>query len=92
MLSSANCDPEQFDDPERFDIHRHPNPHLSFGTGIHVCLGLKLARLEAALAFERLLTRFPNLELAVPRENVEWNARIGMRVLKSLPVRLRQDT
>ena len=87
MLASANCDPDQFDDPERFNINRHPNPHVSFGTGIHFCLGLKLARLEAQVAFQRLLTRFPDLELAIPRQEVPWS-KGGLRAFKSLPVRL----
>jgi cytochrome P450 len=87
VLASANCDPARFDQPETFDIRRHPNPHVSFGTGIHVCLGLKLARLEAQVAFERLLTRFPGLELAVPREEIPWS-KGGMRMFKSLPVKL----
>ncbi len=88
MLAAANTDPAVFEDPEQFDIHRAPNPHLSFGSGVHVCLGLKLARMEAEIAFERLLTRYPRLELAVPRGEVVWNRRIGMRALRSLPVRL----
>jgi cytochrome P450 len=87
MLASANVDPARFDEPETFDIHRDPNPHVSFGTGIHVCLGLKLARLEARVAFERLLARFPGVELAVPRDEVPWS-KGGMRTFSSLPVRL----
>ncbi len=88
MLASANSDPAKFADPERLDIHRTPNPHLAFGTGIHVCLGLKLARMEAEVAFERVLTRYPDLELAVPRQQVQWTERVGMRALESLPIRL----
>ncbi|MGE3807626.1 MAG: cytochrome P450 [Gemmataceae bacterium] len=87
VLASANTDPARFDDPERFDINRHPNQHVSFGAGIHVCLGLKLARLEARVAIQRLLTRYPNLDLAVPHDQVPWS-RGGFRTFKSLPVRL----
>ena len=88
FVAAANTDPQQFEDPKRFDITRSPNPHLSFGAGIHVCLGLKLARMEGAIAFERLLTRYPNLEMAAPRNTIEWTKRIGTRAVRSLPVRL----
>jgi len=86
MLASANFDPDQFDEPARFNISRDPNPHLSFGTGIHVCLGLKLARLEAQVTFRRLLSRFPDLQLAVPRDQLPWSK--GLRTFKALPVKL----
>ena len=88
MLASANADPAKFDQPEALDLRRHPNPHVSFGTGIHVCLGMKLARLEGALAFERLFTRYPSLRLAQPRDQVQWTSRIGMRALSTLPIEL----
>jgi cytochrome P450 len=64
FLAAANCDPTKFEnEPHRFDIGRHPNPHLSFGTGVHFCLGFQLARAEAAVAFERVFARFPDLRL-----------------------------
>ena len=88
LLACANFDPNQFPEPERFDVSRSPNRYLSFGSGIHVCLGLKLAKMEAAIAFERLWTRYPNLRFAVHREQIEWRSRIGIRCLKSLPVSL----
>lgn len=88
VLGSANSDPAQFSEPERFDINRHPNPHVDFGTGIHVCLGLKLARAEAAVALEKLFTRFPHLELGCPASDLQWAGRIGIRALASLPVTL----
>jgi cytochrome P450 len=87
VLASANCDPARFADPETFDLRRDPNPHVSFGTGIHICLGLKLARLEAIVAFKRLLTRYPGVALAVPRDKIPWS-KGGMRIFSSLPVRL----
>ena len=65
-LAAANSDPAVFDDPERLDIHRQPNRHVAFGTGIHVCLGAKLARVETAIALERLFTRFPRLRARHP--------------------------
>jgi cytochrome P450 len=88
FLSAANCDPAKFENPHRFDISRHPNPHLSFGTGVHFCLGFQLARAEAAIAFERLLSRFPSMRLAVDPAKIVWRKRLGIRALASLPVRL----
>ena len=64
ILAAANRDPAYFADPDRFDIGRHPNPHLAFSEGIHYCLGAALARLEGRIAFSTALARFPRLELA----------------------------
>lgn len=60
-IGGANRDPAVFEDPETFDIHRDPNPHLAFGGGIHTCAGLAVARMEARIAIARLISRFPNL-------------------------------
>jgi cytochrome P450 len=88
FLSAANCDPAKFEDARTFDIERHPNPHLSFGTGVHFCLGFQLARAECSIAFERLFARFPTMRLAVEAEQLRWHKRLGIRALASLPVRL----
>ena len=63
---SANRDEEVFPEPDRFDVARHPNPHLSFGIGEHFCLGVHLARLELELILDELLTRIPDMELVAP--------------------------
>ena len=63
-IGAANRDPEKFDDPERFDIGRTPNRHLAFGSGIHQCAGMALARLEGAVALGRFVTRFPRYALS----------------------------
>ena len=66
IVAAANRDPAQFADPDRFDITRRPNRHLSFGLGVHICAGNALARLEAVIGFQRLLARFPDLRLTAP--------------------------
>ncbi len=65
-IGAANRDPEAFADPDRLDIARHPNRHVAFGSGIHQCVGMGLARLEGKVAIERFLRRFPNYAAAGP--------------------------
>jgi cytochrome P450 len=86
VLGAANRDPAVFESPETFDIARPDNRHLSFGYGIHFCLGAQLARLEARIAFSALLRRFPNLRLA--SDSVRWRRLTFLRGLEALPVRL----
>jgi cytochrome P450 len=88
LLSSANRDETIFQDPEGLNISRNPNRHLGFGLGIHFCLGAPLARMEGRIAFNKLLARFPNIRLAVPRAQIRWRASPVFRGLKSLPVYL----
>jgi cytochrome P450 family 142 subfamily A polypeptide 1 len=64
MYPSANRDPSVFDDPDRFDVRRDPNPHLAFGFGPHFCMGASLARLELRIMFTELMRRLPDLHLA----------------------------
>jgi cytochrome P450 PksS len=85
-LISANTDPQQFADPEVLDLTRQVNKHLAFGKGIHVCLGAPLARLEGQIAFETLLRRLPNLQLARDPAHLEWNRNPILRGLAGLPV------
>ncbi|MBR0781281.1 cytochrome P450 family protein [Bradyrhizobium iriomotense] len=86
MLAAANMDPAVHDQPERLDLTRKPNRHMSFGTGIHFCLGHQLARIEAACALEALFTRWPKLALAVDPADIHWRKRPGMRAIARLPV------
>ncbi|UYN96839.1 MAG: cytochrome P450 [Enhydrobacter sp.] len=87
FVNSANRDPEAFDDPERFDIGRPQNPHLTFGHGIHFCLGAPLARLEAQIAAVRLAERAPGIRL-IADGAPEWHDSLILRGVKSLPVAL----
>ncbi|HBN32175.1 MAG TPA: cytochrome P450, partial [Rhodobacteraceae bacterium] len=65
-IAGANRDPEVFDKPETVDITRKPNRHLAFITGIHVCLGATLARIEGKIALGGLVKRFPNIQSSGP--------------------------
>ncbi len=89
-LAAAGRDPERNDDPETFDVDRTGASHLAFGHGIHHCLGARLARLEAEVAFTALLSRFPRMQLAVPPETLHWGRGDGLvlRGLSELPVLL----
>jgi cytochrome P450 len=84
ILGSANRDPERFSNPDGFDITRDEGRHLGFGIGIHFCIGAPLVRLEAEVAFETILRRFPKIRLAT--ETLEWQEHPIFRGLKSLPV------
>jgi cytochrome P450 len=85
-LDAANRDTARCPDPDRFDIRRAPQGHLSFGHGIHYCLGAPLARLEAQAALATLLTRLPDLALAVEPSELRWRGGLIMRGLRTLPV------
>jgi cytochrome P450 len=86
MLASSNRDPERFDRPDDLVLDRTSAPHVSFGGGIHFCLGAPLARLEARIAIPELLRRAPKLAFAT--EKLEWRKAFPLRGLKELPVTL----
>lgn len=65
-MGAANRDERHYEDPDRFDVHRNPVDHLGFGSGIHLCLGAPLARLEACLAFEMLARQVVSVEMTAP--------------------------
>ncbi len=86
LIGAANRDPAQFPDPDRLDIGRQDVKMLSFGGGIHFCLGAMLARTEAQVAIGTLLARVAHIELAT--EDLAWRPHITLRGLSSLPVRV----
>ena len=87
LLSVANRDELAFPDPDRLDINRNARGHVAFSHGPHHCLGQSLARVEIQVALTRLLTRFPNLRLAVPFEDVRFRPHtIGLAGAEALPV------
>ena len=86
MVAAANMDPEANERPEHLDLERRPNRHLSFGTGIHFCLGHQLARIEGMCALQALFTRWPKLQLAENASQIRWRERPGLRAIELLPV------
>lgn len=84
LMAAANRDPEKFENPDKFDIRRWPNSHLSFGHGIHFCLGAPLARLELELTLRELPKRFKTMRLT---EAAKYQPRILSRSIEP-PLRL----
>lgn len=84
LLGAANHDPRRFGSPQEFQAGRSPNPHVSFGGGIHFCVGAPLARLELQVALPALFRRLPGLALAAP---ARWRDTYHFRGLETLPLR-----
>jgi cytochrome P450 len=87
-LASANRDSAHFDDPGRLDLGRRQLGNLAFGHGPHYCIGAHLAKQEMEIALARLITRFPNLRLAVKPDELRWEDGNLLRCLEELPVLL----
>jgi len=87
VYGSANRDPREFDDAERYDIDRRPTEHLGFGHGKHYCIGAGFARILTAVLCRELLAALPELTLAIAEEELEWLPSPAFRSMVSLPVR-----
>lgn len=86
FLGAANRDGSEHDAPDTLDVTRADAHHVSFGYGIHFCIGAPLARIEARAALGRLIERFPALALAVPESDLRWQPTVGFRGLERLPI------
>lgn len=86
IQNSANRDGSEFAEPDRFDLGRNPNRHVTFGFGLHFCLGAPLARMEATIALPRLHRRYPEMALTI--DEPEWLDSMVMRGTTALPVNL----
>jgi cytochrome P450 len=86
VMAAGNRDPERFAEPDRFDITRRDNRHLSFGWAAHFCFGAALARIEGQIAFETMLRRLPSWSLEPGP--LSWRANLGLRGLTALPITL----
>lgn len=85
-LGAANRDPERFPSPDMLDLDRDAAAHLSFGHGIHRCVGAPLAKAEVEIALRAVLTRFPGIRLAAPIDQLDWRRTRLVRGLAALPV------
>jgi cytochrome P450 len=90
LIAAANRDPEAFPDPDRFDISREGRGHVTFGHGIHFCVGAPLSRIEGRIAFEEIFRRLPPFSREPGR--VTWNPALGLRGLRALPLRFEKET
>ncbi len=88
MLNAANRDPETYEQPDRLQLARGGPAHLSFGFGMHICLGFPLARMEGQVALPAVANHWQRIELAVPEQRIEWLNSMVFRGMKSLPLRV----
>ena len=84
-VGTANRDPRRYADPERFDLFRESRLHVTFGHGVHICLGMHLARMETRVAMTKVLDRLPNLRLD-PDEPMPVIQGVAFRSPNALPV------
>jgi cytochrome P450 len=85
-LPSANRDAEFLADADVFDVRRAPGPHLTFGHGIHQCLGQQLARMEMSVAFPAMLNRLPNLRLTTSESELTFRPNAPVNGVRALPI------
>lgn len=92
VLNSANHDPTQFKDPEVLDITKDSSKHLAFGKGIHACLGAPLARMEGEIAITSFFKRYPDAQINIDRNNLEWRSGMVVRGVRELPLLLNRKS
>lgn len=85
-IGSANHDESVFSNPQKFDLNRHPNPHIAFGAGIHLCIGAPLGRLEAQVALRNILNYMDDIQLAEPSKPFKAIDSITINGVESLPI------
>jgi hypothetical protein len=90
MLNAANRDPHAYDDPERLLLARDGPAHLTFGFGMHICLGFPLARMEGQVALPAVLKHWRRVDLAAPAERIEWLNSMVFRGMQALPLRVQR--
>jgi cytochrome P450 len=88
MLNAANRDPEAYDEPDRLVLGRKEVPHLTFGFGMHICLGFPLARMEGQVALPAVARRWRDISLAVPEAELPWLNSMVFRGMTSMPLRV----
>lgn len=88
MLNAANRDPEAYEQPDRLYLARGGPAHLTFGFGMHICLGFPLARMEGQVALPAVVRHWKDIALAVPEERIEWLNSMVFRGMKSLPLKV----
>ena len=90
MLNAANRDPEAYDDPDRLDLRRKEVPHLTFGFGMHICLGFPLARMEGQVALPAVARQWKDIALAIPEAKLPWLNSMVFRGMTSMPLAIRR--
>jgi cytochrome P450 len=90
MLNAANRDPRAYQDPDQLVLRRDGVPHLTFGFGLHICLGFPLARLEGQIALPAIVRHWQHLELAIPETDIPWLNSMVFRGMQSMPLRVRR--
>ena len=85
-IGSANHDESVFSNPQKFNLNRHPNPHIAFGAGIHLCIGAPLARLEARVALRNILNYMNDIQLEEPSKPLKAIDSITIHGVESLPI------
>ena len=88
MLNAANRDPEAYEQPDRLHLSRGGPAHLTFGFGMHICLGFPLARMEGQVALPAVVRHWREMALAVPEERIEWLNSMVFRGMKAMPLRV----